>query len=208
VAWVRALLSVTDKDGIVPFAQGLVGLGWELVATDGTAALLAEHGVPVLPTEAWTRVPVMLDGRVKTLTHGVFAALLCRGDNPGQLRETAANGVVRIDLVAGNFYRFAAPVGTHVDLLDTIDVGGPAMMRAAAKNHPWVIPIVDPGDYGWIIEALRAVGGAPDGVDLHARRDLAGKAFRLLAELDNRIADELGSHGVGHRGNDAVHNRL
>jgi phosphoribosylaminoimidazolecarboxamide formyltransferase/IMP cyclohydrolase len=187
----RALLSVTDKSEIVPFARALAELSWELLATDGTAASLAEHGLPVRFTAEWTDIPIMLDGRIKTLHHKVFIALLCRGDRPEQQAEMNAQGVVPIDLIAGNFYRFPAVAGSDPDALDAIDVGGPAMMRAAAKNHPWVIPVVDPADYGWIAASLRAADGAPDGVRLTERRQLACKAFRLMAELDGRIADAL-----------------
>jgi phosphoribosylaminoimidazolecarboxamide formyltransferase/IMP cyclohydrolase len=186
---VRALLSVTDKTGIVPLASGLAALGWELLATDGTAATLAEHGLPALSTSDWTGVGPMLGGRVKTLHHRVFTALLCRGDRPDQVAEAAAEQIVPVDLIAGNFHRF----GARHDLLDSIDIGGPAMMRAAAKNHPWVVPLVDPTDYGRVLDLLRTRAGAPAGVPLPVRRELAAKAFLLLSELDARIAGALTS---------------
>jgi phosphoribosylaminoimidazolecarboxamide formyltransferase / IMP cyclohydrolase len=188
----RALLSVSDKTGIVPFGTLLWSLGWDLIATEGTVALLAEHEVPAQPISTWMDLPSLLDGRVKTLHHKVFLALLCRGDRPDQVAEAAAYGAAPIDLIAGSFYRFGErPGGEPVDPLETIDVGGPAMMRAAAKNHPWVIPLVDPADYDRIGRLLSAAGGAPGGVGRDERRALAAKAFRRLAELDTRIASSL-----------------
>ena len=189
----RALLTVADKRGILPLASTLAELGWELLATDGTAALLAEHGLPVLSTTDWTELPSMLDGRVKTLNHKVFAALLCCRDRTSHTRETAAAGIVPLDLIAGNFHHY------HDGVLDTIDIGGPAMMRAAAKNHPWVIPLADPDDYPPVARALRAAHGDPAGVGLPARQALAGKAFRLLADLDNTIATTLAAAPAGER---------
>lgn len=183
----RALLSVTDRTGVVELATVLVELGWDVMATDGTAALLAGHGLPVLSTTDWTGTPVLFNGRVKTLHHKVFAALLCRGDRPDHRAEAMANNIVPFALVAGNFQRLD-PDRPGLDVLDTIDVGGPAMMRAAAKNHPWVLPLVDPADYPTVVTLLRAGAGAPESVDLIVRRRLAVKAFRTLGQLDLRIA--------------------
>lgn len=191
----RALLSVSDKTGIVPFGTMLHSLGWDLIATEGTAALLADHGVPAKPISAWMDLPSLLDGRVKTLHHKVFLALLCRGDRPSQLAEAAGHGVVPLDLIAGDFYRFGerfgVPVTAPTDMLDSIDIGGPAMMRAAAKNHPWVIPLVDAADYDRIGELLTEAHGAPSGVSMAERRALAAKAFRRLSDLDFEIATTL-----------------
>jgi phosphoribosylaminoimidazolecarboxamide formyltransferase/IMP cyclohydrolase len=192
----RALLSVSDKTDIVPFGTTLWSLGWDLIATEGTAALLAAHDVPAQSISTWMNLPALLDGRVKTLHHKVFLALLCRGDRPGQLAEAATHGVRPIDLIAGSFYRFGErPTGeqaaTPIELLESIDIGGPAMMRAAAKNHPWVIPLVDPADYERIGRLLGAANGAPSGVGPAERRALAAKAFRRLADLDTRIAVSL-----------------
>jgi phosphoribosylaminoimidazolecarboxamide formyltransferase/IMP cyclohydrolase len=129
---------------------------------------------------------------VKTLHHKVFLALLCRGDRPRQRAQAAAHGVVPVDLIAGSFYRFGEPRATGpADPLESIDIGGPAMMRAAAKNHPWVVPLIDPADYGQVGRLLAAAGGAPGGVGQDVRRALAAKAFRRLAELDARIATAL-----------------
>lgn len=185
----RALLSVSDKTGIVPFAATLRSLGWDLTATDGTAALLAAHQLPVQPVSDWMDLPTLLDGRVKTLHHKVFLALLCRRDRPEQVAQATAHGVAPVDLIAGSFYRFDEPRADEP--LESIDIGGPAMMRAAAKNHPWVIPLTDPADYGRVGRLLAAAGGAPSGVDHGVRRELAAKAFRRLAELDARIATSL-----------------
>lgn len=190
----RALLTAADKRGLLPLATTLVDLGWELLATEGTAVLLAERGLPVLSTTDWTDLPTMLDGRVKTLNHKVFAALLCCRDRTSHTDETAAAGIVPLDLIAGNFHHYRDGV------LDTIDIGGPAMMRAAAKNHPWVIPLVDPEDYLPVADLLRAAHGDPAGVDLPTRQALAAKAFRLLAALDNTIAATLsGTAPAGSR---------
>lgn len=190
----RALLSAYDKTGIVDLGAALAGLGWDLVATDGTATLLAGHGMTALSTTEWTDLPVMFDGRLKTLHHKVFAALLARGDVPAHRAQAMAAGVVPFDLIAGNFTPFhAGPVDALPDL---IDIGGPAMMRAAAKNHRWVIPLVDPTDYRWVADVLRTAGGDPAAVAEPVRRTLAAKAFRVLSELDAAIADALTPTGA------------
>jgi phosphoribosylaminoimidazolecarboxamide formyltransferase/IMP cyclohydrolase len=192
----RALLSAYDKTGVVELGRELVGMGWDLVATDGTRALLAEHRLPVLSTTEWTDLPIMFDGRLKTLHHKVFAALLARREQERHRAEQAAIGVVPFDLIAGNFSPFTAAGVSDDEMPDLIDIGGPAMMRAAAKNHRWVLPLVDPADYGWIAAALREVRGDPFGVPQATRRDLAAKAFRVLSELDAAIATAFGAHST------------
>ncbi|WP_086661480.1 hypothetical protein [Lentzea kentuckyensis] len=189
----RALLSSYDKTGIVGLGRDLAALGWDLVATEGTARLLAADGLTVLSTTEWTGLPVMFDGRLKTLHHKVFAALLSRRDSAAHLAEQDATGVVPFDLIAGSFTPFArlAPGSPDDELPDLIDIGGPAMMRAAAKNHRWVLPLVDPGDYGPVTALLRAAGGDPAGVPDEVRRSLAAKAFRLLSDVDSAIASAL-----------------
>lgn len=186
----RALLSVADKTGIVPLAAALTDLGWELVATAGTADLLRDNGITARTTEECFGTPRLLDGRVKTLHPLLFAALLARGDRSGHATEIATRDVVPIDLYAGNFYPFP-PADPGADPLDAIDIGGPAMMRAAAKNHPWVVPLVDAADHPVVVEMLRAAGGDPSGVDIDFRRALARKVFRTLSELDDRIGAAL-----------------
>ncbi|HUQ56452.1 MAG TPA: hypothetical protein VM306_12455 [Lentzea sp.] len=189
----RALLSAYDKTGIVELGRDLAALGWDLVATDGTARLLAGHGLEVLSTTEWIDLPVMFDGRLKTLHHKVFAALLGRRDRTAHLAEQNATGVVPFDLVAGSFTPFAelAPGTPGADLPELIDIGGPAMMRAAAKNHRWVVPLVDPADYPVVAGLLRDAGGDPAGVSGEVRAALAAKAFRLLSDVDSAIASAL-----------------
>jgi len=191
----RALLSVADKTGIVPLATTLAELGWELVATPGTAAPLRDHGLHVVSTADCFGAPRMLDGRVKTLHPLLFAALLARGDRAGHAAELEAGGVVPIDLYAGNFYPFPGR-NPGQDTLDSIDIGGPAMMRAAAKNHPWVVPLIDDADYPEVAGLLRDAGGHPSGVGAERRRALAVKVFRTLSGLDTRIAAELAARGA------------
>jgi phosphoribosylaminoimidazolecarboxamide formyltransferase/IMP cyclohydrolase len=190
----RALLSVTDKTGLVELGTALCDLGWSLLATGGSARTLSEAGLPVTPTDEWTGSPELYDGRVKTLHYRVFAALLGRRDRPGHTADAAQYGVAHIDLVACNFYPFAerAAAGQDLDLLlDSIDVGGPAMVRAAAKNHPWVLPLVDPLDYAPVVDSLREADGEPSGVPLELRRELAVKAFRYTCAFDDEIARTL-----------------
>ena len=151
----RALISVSDKRAIVAFAQGLVDLGWEIVSTGGTAAALRNAGVPVLSVEAVTRFPELLDGRVKTLHPRIHAALLARRDIREHVAALAEHEIVPIDLVAVNLYPFqmtvAKPDVSFEDAVENIDVGGPSMLRSAAKNHESVIPVVDPTDYARVV---------------------------------------------------------
>ncbi|WP_062980545.1 hypothetical protein [Nocardia anaemiae] len=190
----RALLSVTDKRGIVTLASNLAAMGWELLATDGTASALADCGIEATRITDWTGTKPLFDGRVKTLHHHVFAALLCRQDSPTDATEAAAHGVVPFDLIAGNFHTFNPRLA---DPVDSIDIGGPAMIRAAAKNHRWVIPLVDTADYPRIVELLRADCGSPSAISQSLRRELAGKAFRVLGVLDSQISDALIASDAG-----------
>ena len=183
----RALISVSDKRGIVHFAQGLVQLGWDIISTGGTAAALRAADVPVLAVDQVTECPELLDGRVKTLHPSIHAALLARRDHPEHMAEIARRGIVPIDLVAVNLYPFrqttAKEDATFEDAIENIDVGGPAMLRSAAKNHASVLPVVDPTDYGTTLELLRA-GTVPPAV----RRELAAKVFAHVADYDAAIA--------------------
>ena len=155
----RALISVSDKRGIVGFAQGLVELGWEVVSTGGTAAALRKAGVPVTTVDQVTGFPEILDGRVKTLHPRIHAGLLARPDIPTHASALAEHGIVPFHLVAVNLYPFQATVAdpgvTFEDAIENIDVGGPSMLRAAAKNHQYVLPVVDPKDYSTVLEMLR-----------------------------------------------------
>ncbi len=185
----RALLSVSDKTGLVELARGLVALSVELVSTGGTARALKEAGLPVREVAEVTRFPEMLDGRVKTLHPAVHGAILARRDDRDHLRQLAAHGIEAIDLVAVNLYPFAETVarpGATVDeIVETIDVGGPAMIRAAAKNHAGVAVLVDPVQYGPVLDELRRREGR---LSLETRQRLALEAFRRTAQYDAGIA--------------------
>jgi phosphoribosylaminoimidazolecarboxamide formyltransferase/IMP cyclohydrolase len=183
----RALLSVSNKDGVVEFARGLASLGWELVSTGGTARSLREAGLSVIDVAAVTGFPEMLDGRVKTLHPKVHGALLARREVPEHVVALEEHEIQPIDLVAVNLYPFRETVSrrgiTPEDAIEQIDIGGPSMLRSAAKNFASVYAIVDPGDYTRVLAALQA---ADDDVDL--RRLLAGKVFAHTAAYDSAIA--------------------
>jgi phosphoribosylaminoimidazolecarboxamide formyltransferase/IMP cyclohydrolase len=183
----RALLSVYDKTRLVEFAQSLASLGWELISTGGTARALAAAGLPVRDVADVTHFPEMLDGRVKTLHPAVHGALLARRDVPAHLEAIAAHGIAPIDLVAVNLYPFretaaTAGVAPH-DVIEQIDIGGPSMLRSAAKNFAGVYALVDPADYDRVLAAIRA---ADDDLDL--RQALAEKVFAHTAAYDAAIA--------------------
>jgi phosphoribosylaminoimidazolecarboxamide formyltransferase/IMP cyclohydrolase len=183
----RALISVSDKRGIVPFAQGLVDLGWEVISTGGTHAALRQAGVPATPVEAVTGFPEILDGRVKTLHPAIHAGLLARRGVPEHAGALKAHKIQPIDLLAVNLYPFretvAKPDVAFEDAIENIDVGGPAMLRSAAKNHESVIVVVDPTDYPRVLSMLRA-----GGVDAACRRAYAAKVFSHTADYDGAIA--------------------
>ncbi len=182
----RALLSVSDKRGIVDFARQLVALGWEIVSTGGTAEALRREQVPVIGIEDVTGFPEMMDGRVKTLHPNVHGGLLARRDNQHDLAALRQHGITPIDLVAVNLYPFretvAKPETTFAQAIEQIDIGGPSMLRSAAKNHAGVIAVVDPEDYASVIEDLK--GGA---VGADRRRALATKVFAHTAAYDAAI---------------------
>ena len=186
----RALLGVHDKTGIDDLARGLHALGWEIVSTGGTRRAVEAAGVPVLPVEAVTGLPEMLDGRVKTLHPAVHAGILARRDLPAHGEALARHGFAPIDLVACNLYPFRAAVtragATFAEGVENIDIGGPAMLRAAAKNHAHVVALCDPADYADALAALRANGPAAA-----ARRRLAWKAFQHVAAYDAVVAEWL-----------------
>lgn len=180
-----ALLSVWDKRGLLPFAQGLLDLGFRLLATGGTHRALAEAGLPVTYISDFTGFPEILEGRVKTLHPKVHAGLLARPDQEGELK---ALGLERIAVLAVNLYPFQKTVAqgaSFAEALEQIDIGGPAMLRAAAKNHLAVLPVCDPEDYPQVLEALKA-GPTPE-----FRRELARKAFAHTAAYDAAIAEWL-----------------
>ena len=191
----RAILAVYDKRGVAEFGRGLHDLGWELVATGGTARALREAELPVTEVADLTGSPEMLGGRVKTLHPKVHGGLLYRRGLAEDEAEVERYDIPTIDLVACNLYPFVETViggePTLADALEEIDIGGPTMIRAAAKNHPSVVPLIDPGDYDAILEALRSADGSADGVDAGTRRELAAKAFQHVAHYDTAIAEYL-----------------
>jgi phosphoribosylaminoimidazolecarboxamide formyltransferase/IMP cyclohydrolase len=187
----RALLSVSDKTGLGPFAAGLVRLGFELVSTGGTARALREAGLPVTDVAAVTGFPELLDGRVKTLHPRVHAGILADRRRPAHREALTAAGIAPFELVVVNLYPFAATVerpGVRLDeVVEEIDIGGPSMVRAAAKNHASVGIVTSPDRYAAVLEALDLDGRLSDGL----RAALAVEAFRHTAAYDARIAIEL-----------------
>jgi phosphoribosylaminoimidazolecarboxamide formyltransferase/IMP cyclohydrolase len=187
----RALLSVYDKTGLVPLGRGLVARGWELVSTGGSARALREAGLPVTDVAAVTGSPEMLDGRVKTLHPRVHAGLLADRRRADHRETLAAFGIAPFDLVVVNLYPFAAaarrPSITFDELVEEIDIGGPSMVRAAAKNHASVAVVTSPSRYDAVLAALDEHGEVPLGF----RSALAVEAFRHTAAYDARISNEL-----------------
>ena len=190
----RALLSVSDKQGLVPFAAGLVAAGFEILSTGGTAKTLRDAGLAVVDVAAITEFPEIMDGRVKTLHPRIHGGLLARRGVDDAARS--AHGIDLIDVLVVNLYPFEAAISrpdcTDAEAIENIDVGGPAMLRAAAKNHERVTVVVDPADYPAVLAAL-ADGEPPS--DL--RRALAVKAFEHTSRYDAAISRYLRSHGAG-----------
>ena len=185
----RALLSVSDKTGLIEFARALAGRGVELVSTGGTRKAIADAGVPVKDVSDLTGFPEMMDGRVKTLHPKVHGGLLAIRDNSEHQSAMAAHGIVPIDLLVVNLYPFEATVAKgadYDDCIENIDIGGPAMIRAAAKNHGDVAVVVDVSDYATVLDAMAAQGGA---LDLALRKKLAQKAYARTAAYDAAISN-------------------
>ena len=186
----RALLSVYDKTGIVDFSRRLVDAGYDLISTGGTHGSLTEAGLPVKQVAEVTGSPEILDGRVKTLHPVIHAGLLARRDSSEHLAELGQHGIETIDMVAVNLYPFVATIkkpGVTLDeALENIDIGGPTMLRAAAKNFPSVAVVVDPGDYWWVAEKLSA-----GGLTHEDRRNLAAKAFHHVSVYDAAVTEYL-----------------
>jgi phosphoribosylaminoimidazolecarboxamide formyltransferase/IMP cyclohydrolase len=184
----RALLSVFDKDGLVPFAAGLVELGVELVSTGGTFRALSEAGLPVRDVTELTAFPEIMDGRVKTLHPAVHGGLLGIRDDADHAAAMETHGILGIDLLAVNLYPFAQTLAGGADratIVENIDIGGPAMIRAGAKNHGYVTVLVDPGDYQTVLEELRQDAGH---TTLALRQRLAMRAFGATAAYDAAVA--------------------
>jgi phosphoribosylaminoimidazolecarboxamide formyltransferase/IMP cyclohydrolase len=195
----RALLSVSDKSGIVELARALAAAGVELVSTGGTAKLLQKEGLAVVEVSSYTGFPEMLDGRVKTLHPGIHAGLLARRDDPAHLAALQGAGIATIDLVVVNLYPFHATVADPdcrlEEAIENIDIGGPAMLRSAAKNHASVAVLVDPADYVRVLQEIRAGGE----VSPSTRFELAAKVFAHTAAYDGAIANYLTSLDAEHR---------
>jgi phosphoribosylaminoimidazolecarboxamide formyltransferase/IMP cyclohydrolase len=184
----QALLSVSDKTGVVDFARGLAGFGIVLISTGGTAKLLRDAGLKVTEVADHTGFPEMLDGRVKTLHPKVHGGILARRDAPQHVAALGKAGISTIDLVVVNLYPFEATVagGAMRDtVIENIDIGGPSMIRSAAKNHAHVAVVTDPADYGALLAELDANNGA---TSLDLRKRLAAKAYALTAAYDSTIA--------------------
>lgn len=178
----RALVSVYDKTGVIDLAQRLVALGWEIISSGGTSAALADAGIPVTPVEQVTGAPEMLDGRVKTVHPVIHGGLLADLSNPGHVSDLAERGITPIDLVVCNLYPFRSDPS-----VEQIDIGGPAMVRAAAKNHDRVGVVVQPDDYDAVLEELERDGALSDAT----RRRLARAAYAHTSAYDTAIADWL-----------------
>ena len=188
----QALISVSDKSGVLEFAQGLHQLGIKILSTGGTAKLLADNGVPVTEVADYTGFPEMLDGRVKTLQPKVHAGILARRDVPEHVATLNKHNIPTIDLVVVNLYPFSAAVAkpdcTLEDAIENIDIGGPTMVRAAAKNHAHVAIVTDPLDYPDILAEMQTNNSA---VTDATRFDLAKKAFSHTAAYDSAISNYL-----------------
>jgi phosphoribosylaminoimidazolecarboxamide formyltransferase/IMP cyclohydrolase len=204
----RALVSVSDKTGVIDLVKGLRGFGVEILSTGGTAKLLAEAGVAVVAVSEYTGSPEILDGRVKTLHPKIHGGLLGRRDDLRHREQMAANQIAAIDMVVVNLYPFEATVARPdcrlEDAIENIDIGGPSMVRSAAKNHQDVTVLVDPGDYAAVLEEMRASGGS---VSAATNARLARKAFAATAHYDGAIADYLGGlkDGAAQRFGDTLH---
>lgn len=182
----RAILSVYDKTGIVEFAAGLARLGCEIVSTGGTQAAIDAAGIPVTGISDVTGFPEILDGRVKTLHPVVHAGILARQDDPAHVQILSDHAIAPVDVVTVNLYPFLDTLNSgagHEETVENIDIGGPTLIRAAAKNADSVLVVVDPADYEAVLSAL-----AEEQVDAALRKRLAAKAFQHTAEYDAHIA--------------------
>src|SRR6478736_8237788 len=194
----RAILSVTDKTGLAEFARKLSGMGVELISTGGTAKLLRDSGIAVKDISDLTGFPEMLDGRVKTLHPQVHGGILHRRENPTHRSAVAEHGIQPIDMVVVNLYAFektaAKPGVPFEELVENIDIGGPSMIRAAAKNFQDVAVVTSPADYPQVAQALGNRGGV---LERDLLFELARKAFLCTARYDAQIAEHLSNIGGG-----------
>ncbi len=187
----RALISVSDKTGLIEFAQGLVSCGYQIISTGGTKKVLDEASIPTIAIDEVTEFPEMLDGRVKTLHPKIHGGLLGLQDNPSHLDQMSTHHIEPIDLVCTNLYPFketiSKPNFTHEDAIENIDIGGPSMIRSAAKNHRFVTVVTDVKDYPYVLEEIKK----SNEVSLATRQQLAAKAFQLTADYDATIQQYL-----------------
>ncbi|MBP5496100.1 MAG: bifunctional phosphoribosylaminoimidazolecarboxamide formyltransferase/IMP cyclohydrolase, partial [Bacteroidales bacterium] len=187
----RAIISVSNKEGVVPFAQELTKLGFEIISTGGTRKALEAAGVKTIGISDVTGFPEIMDGRVKTLHPKVHGGLLSVRTNPEHVKEMETNGIAPIDMVVVNLYPFKQTIEkegtTFEDAIENIDIGGPSMLRSAAKNHAFVTVVVDNADYATVLEELKANGDTT----LETRRRLAAKVFRHTAAYDTYISTYL-----------------
>jgi phosphoribosylaminoimidazolecarboxamide formyltransferase / IMP cyclohydrolase len=197
----RAIISVTDKSGVVGFARSLSGFGVEILSTGGTAKTLREGGLSVTDISTYTGFPEMLDGRVKTLHPKVHGGLLGVRDNPEHVKKMKEHDIRNIDMVVVNLYQFEKTVArqgvTLEEAVEHIDIGGPTMIRSAAKNYKDVTVIVDPADYEPVLQEMKELGG---GTSLETRFRLARKVFRLTHEYDGAISRYLEKVEIGGAG--------
>jgi phosphoribosylaminoimidazolecarboxamide formyltransferase/IMP cyclohydrolase len=207
----RALVSVFDKQGVLELSQALAALDVELLSSGGTARLLSENGIGTVPVAEYTGFPEMLDGRVKTLHPRIHAGILALRSSSGHMDDLKRNEIEPIDLVVVNLYPFektASTAGIGLgDVVEMIDIGGPAMVRAAAKNYASVGVVVDPGDYAAIVEEIRRDGGLSDATRLR----LAVKAFRHTSDYDNAVQvylSQVGPDGERRTGEAGMPERL
>ncbi|MCX8118272.1 MAG: bifunctional phosphoribosylaminoimidazolecarboxamide formyltransferase/IMP cyclohydrolase [Desulfobacterota bacterium] len=195
----RALISVSDKTGVASFAKALAEMGVEILSTGGTARLLRDQGIPVKEISDYTGFPEMMDGRVKTLHPKIHGGLLGQRSKPEHVRTMEEHGILPIDLVAVNLYPFEATVAREdcslEEAIENIDIGGPTMLRSAAKNYPDVTVVVDPGDYDPILTELRAKGE----ISLETNFRLARKVFQHTARYDGAISNYLGQIEQGKK---------
>ena len=184
----RAIISVTDKSGVVDFAKSLGKFGIQILSTGGTARALREGGVPVTDISEYTGFPEMMDGRIKTLHPKVHGGLLGMRDNPEHVKVMKTHGILNIDLVVVNLYQFEKTVAkqgvTLEEAIENIDIGGPTMLRSSAKNYRDVTVVVDPADYGAVLKDMEELKGS---TSLKTRFRLAKKVFRMTHEYDGAI---------------------
>ena len=187
----RALVSVSDKTGLVEFVSGLVEQGYEIISTGGTKKALEKAGLNIIGISEITGFPEIMDGRVKTLHPKVHGALLCVRSNPDHVRQIKELGIDYIDLVCVNLYPFKQTVEkpgvTHEEVIENIDIGGPSMLRSAAKNYASIPVICDPNDYETVLEEIKTNGETT----LKTREKLAAKVYRHTCTYDNYIATYL-----------------